>query len=608
MVIAHRLARASHGILGLVVAILRVASTSVAATPVSSGDAIETEILDDFEHDRTEHRQVLRTADGKRILLEAGAASAARLPAAPLALPAVHTAAVILFTFGPMQDRPWTPEELRSRVFTAPDSVDAFYQEQSGGQLTLRGIERTDGDVFGWYVVPFPASGCRYLEWEAAARAAAETEGHDLSGYDHLIFVWSPIDFDCTFAGRASLNGPLVYVNGNPSVANLAHEVGHNLGVLHASSAYCTDATGQQVSLSDTCVYSEYGDPFSVMAKGTHHMHAWHKGQLGFLDAAEAPGGTTVTVTESGAFTLAPSEEALPGTSQSLRVPRKRALDGTVLDYYYLELRAPFGTYFDAFPSDHPVVHGVSVRIAYDHPVLGNSILLDMTPGDALVEDQALPVGATFTDDVHGVAVTTLGVGPLGADVQIGITPDATPPTPPTNLRVISLGVSAARLVWVPATDNLGVTHQRVYRDGVQIGDTLGDVFQDTSATGDTTYVYHVVAEDLAGNTAASEFVALTMPHWSPIVQLDSPSDFSEVTSRNRVRVRGSVSSDQPIVRYEVWVDGLVVRTRRYLEPATARPIRRNLRLMGAAGPHTVEVRAYDASGQFGAMGVVVLE
>ena len=128
-----------------------------------------------------------------------------------------------------------------------------------------------------------------------------------------------------------------MYINGNPSVANLAHEMGHNLGVLHASSAYCTDATGQQVSVSDTCVYSEYGDPFSVMAKGTHHMRAWHKGQLGFLDAAEAPGGTTATVTESGAFTLVPSEEALPGTIQSLRVPRKRALDGTVLDYYYLE-------------------------------------------------------------------------------------------------------------------------------------------------------------------------------------------------------------------------------------------------------------------------------
>jgi hypothetical protein len=78
---------------------------------------------------------------------------------------------------------------------------------------------------------------------------------------------------------------------------------------------------------------------------------------------------------------------------------------------------------------------------------------------------------------------------------------DTTPPTAPSpvsataNLKRKQISVS-----WGRASDNVGVSGYRVWRDGVITAVTQGTVFADSAVTVGRTYTYAVEAYDAAGN------------------------------------------------------------------------------------------------------------
>ena len=77
---------------------------------------------------------------------------------------------------------------------------------------------------------------------------------------------------------------------------------------------------------------------------------------------------------------------------------------------------------------------------------------------------------------------------------------DTDPPTKPTN--VVASVVSATRidLTWTASSDNVGVAHYDIYRDGLAIGSSDEARFTDTTASPMTSYSYTVVAVDASGN------------------------------------------------------------------------------------------------------------
>ena len=86
------------------------------------------------------------------------------------------------------------------------------------------------------------------------------------------------------------------WTNGYMTLGVIGHEIGHNLGVHHASTLDCRNASNGRTPVTsrtaDDCSASEYGDPFSIMGNGTAGHHAWHRAQLGY------PIGTqTVSIT-----------------------------------------------------------------------------------------------------------------------------------------------------------------------------------------------------------------------------------------------------------------------------------------------------------------------
>jgi hypothetical protein len=322
--------------------------------------------------------------------------------------PSPKKVAVILANFSNDPAQPITADEARNRVFTSTTSANAYFKEQSFGVRSLTGVQRADGDVFGWYTITATNSPCDYSAWGNAARAAAQAAGVSLTGYDQIIHYFSRAP-SCSWSGVGQLPGRYSWINASSS-STIAHELGHNFGVHHASSLTCTSASGGRVPVSATCTSSEYGDPFDVMGRGYRHMNIYQKGRLGFLETAN-----TTTVAASGTFTVAPIAQKATGT-QALRVP----IPGTSQPqlYYYVEFRQPFG--FDSFTPTSSVVNGVLIHRAPAYTTLQRTQLLDLVPATTSFNDAALVVGTTFTDPTAPtITIRVTAVAPTGATVAV---------------------------------------------------------------------------------------------------------------------------------------------------------------------------------------------
>jgi Big-like domain-containing protein/gametolysin peptidase M11 len=342
-----------------------------------------------------------------------GIAHAARVAAGP------RKTAVVLINFTTDRSTPFSTDDARQVVFTAPTSVNAFYTDESYGAVSLVGELHSDGDVFGWYELDASGEGCPVETWASKARAAAAEDGFVRTNYDHVVYVF-PEQSSCGgWTGLGEIPGGQSWINGSLSTRVIAHELGHNMGLHHASSLSCTSG-GAPVTFSSTCTPDEYGDPFDVMGKKLRHNNAWHMRQTGFM-----PAGNERTVSADGTYTLT-SAIARGSGAQLLRVPR-----GDTGLYYDLELRSSGGVFEDYLSTD-PAVQGVTVHLDPDVEEITQSFLLDTTPGSSSgTADAALAAGRTFTDGDLSISVLSVSGTTAKVSVATAPPPDTTPPSAP---------------------------------------------------------------------------------------------------------------------------------------------------------------------------------
>jgi hypothetical protein len=301
-------------------------------------------------------------------------------------------------------------------VFTGTSSSNAYYKEVSFGIRSLTGVADATGDVFGWYTIDATNAGCAYQDWGTAARAKATAAGVNLTGYDHVVHYF-PRAASCQFSGVGQLPGKYNWINASGS-QTIAHELGHNFGIHHASSYRCLDGA-VPVTIGGTCTANEYGDPFDVMGSSYRHLSAYHKEKLGFLEPTNVQ-----TVTANGSFELAPLEQKATGL-QVLKLP----IAGTS-DFYYVEYRQPFG--FDSFRTTDPVANGILIRrISIPSRGVLQTKLLDNAPSTSSFSDAPLLVGKTFTDAAASISITLTARTAASATVQITLS--GMPPTPPPS-------------------------------------------------------------------------------------------------------------------------------------------------------------------------------
>jgi hypothetical protein len=261
---------------------------------------------------RARGREIFLAADGADAGVEVVAAAEAAVVAGEqrtLVMVVDYTDATVPCSF----------DFVRDVMFTDPalGSVADYYEEASFGQLWL------SGDVVGPYTIDYASTdSCLPYDWSMAADAAAQADGFDVRAYDRKIYVL-PASRTCGFAGLGS-------VGGRPSRSWVfrcdledvyGHELGHNLGMNHASTAT-----------------SQYGDTSDIMGMAGFELrqpNAPHKEQLGWIEPQKV-----LEVTASGRFDIAPlelhsSETVLP---QVLKIAKP-----DTGEHYHLSFRQPIG-------------------------------------------------------------------------------------------------------------------------------------------------------------------------------------------------------------------------------------------------------------------------
>jgi hypothetical protein len=332
----------------------------------------------------------------------------------PATTPPARNILVVLFNFKNDDRQHYPKEQIQQRVLTDPDSVRAFYQEQSYGLIQLAGKQNPKGDVTGWHTLDAYNIPCDTNRWSNMALEAARREGLDTTVYQHFIFYF-PASPACDFGGLATIGGRFTWIAG-ASISTMAHEFGHSFGLLHSNSLECRDKNLARVTVSDDCANVEYGHPFDLMGRGgLRHTNAYNKAVAGWLR-----GSNILVGSSSGSYHIV-AQERPSNDPQLLVVPRDTRTS------YYLDFRQPFG--FDNFASDGTVTTGVML-------MLGNNLrgrdapqswLLDTTPTTTSVIDAPLGVGKTFRDPDGFLSITLTRIAPEGADIQVQIlapTPD----------------------------------------------------------------------------------------------------------------------------------------------------------------------------------------
>lgn len=168
---------------------------------------------------------------------------------------------------------------------------------------------------------------------------------------------------------------------------------------------------------------------------------------------------------------------------------------------------------------------------------------------------------------------------------------DNTPPTTPTNVRVVSVAEDTITIAWDASTDNSGTIHAYI----------AGGIYHPETSTTKTftglvpnwTQTYRVQAMDPSGNLS---------PLSTPVTATTAPDTTAPTTPTN-LKVTGTGistvsltwdrSSDRWSFSYEVLEDGQVLAT--VPHPYTGTPSTTLRRI--PPGTHTFTVRARDFSG-----------
>jgi hypothetical protein len=518
--------------------------------------------------------------------------------------------AVILVNFQDNPSQPYTPEQVRQIIWTGERSVRAYYNEASFGQLELGSKLNPNGDVYGYYTIPYNEtnSACSYTTWGEAAMAQAKSAGVDLSGYTNIMFLWP--EAPCGWAGAAYLGGMYSYMNGSLGSSErllAAHELGHNLGLRHAHALSCHDAAGNAIPYNpdeSDCRLEEYGDIYDRMGSGPHYqLNNYFKGVLGWW-----PASAVQTATTTGTYLLQP-EETLGGGVQALRVIKQTYSNGSH-QYYYLEFRQP--SFFDNWSvirGTEWVEQGVTVRLGGEFSEATGSELLNMNPKVVPETNPefwwfaALMPGETYTDPTSGVAITTNSTSASGASVTVAFPGsgalDTAPPTVTITSPANGATASGSVAIAASASDELGVASVGLAVDGTTLATRTVSPYSaswNTTAVANGTHTITATATDSAGNSASTSVSVNVYNATVDTTPPKTPSGLSvKALSATQTALSWSPSSDNVAVTgYDIFRSGIFLATvtsTHFLDSG-----------LGTATAYGYQIRARDGAGNTSAL------
>ncbi len=233
-------------------------------------------------------------------------------------------------------------------------NVDGCYQDSSFGALGMGGAGYPGSalDVVRVAVTEASTIGsvCNYSAWGSAADKAAAAAGIALANYQHRVYV-VPSNVGCSWAGLAYVgcgNACQAWVKAYSGQVcgysdAYAHEIGHNLGMWHASTDTNNDGTLD-------CEYCDTSDFMGYALPNLRTQNGANKVMMGW-----ASGSRVVDGTAGGTFTIS----SLALTSAPFpQVVKVRANSG---DPYYLSYRTATG-YDQSMPSPATYLNRLNIH------------------------------------------------------------------------------------------------------------------------------------------------------------------------------------------------------------------------------------------------------
>jgi chitodextrinase len=201
--------------------------------------------------------------------------------------------------------------------------------------------------------------------------------------------------------------------------------------------------------------------------------------------------------------------------------------------------------------------------------------------------DTNLEPAVTYTYTVSAQD-TTGNSSAVSAEVS-AITRDATAPSAPSEGTTSAITETTTILSWAASTDNVGVGHYLVYRNGLQVGTTAELSFTDPSLSPATTYSYVIHAVDAAGNiSAASNAIMVTTPDTT--APAAATNLVASTTGQTAITLGWQAASDNVgVTQYLVFRDGIQI--------ATTSSTNYTNNGLTAATPYSYVVYARDAAG-----------
>lgn len=319
---------------------------------------------------------------------------------------------VILVNFVDDASQPYTSDFANDVIFR---ETSDFFLENSYGQTWLQ------GDVAGWYTIPFTSTVCDIFSIADYAKQAAQAAGYNLSAYTRYVYAFP--QNACGGLGLGTVGGvpSEAWIIGNLDLKTVSHELGHSFGLYHSHALECGN-----VVLGPQCSVFEYGDRIDTMGNiAAGHFNAFQKQLLGWLDYGISPSITKVQT--SGLYTVEPLE-SLGSGAKGLAILKSTDPATGQQSWYYVEYRRALG--FDSFlATNSNVLNGVLIHSG--SPSDGNSSnLLDMTPASGSQNwsdwsDPALEAGRSYYDPDSGITIAAVSVSGTAAVVSVNFASQA---------------------------------------------------------------------------------------------------------------------------------------------------------------------------------------
>lgn len=444
-------------------------------------------------------------------------------------------------------------DSVASYMFAETNSVARYFLDNTRGKTTFNGDVGNDGayDIHDVSINASAAADCNYSSWGSLADQQAQSIGLSLSLYRHVMYIL-PSNTNCGWLGLASLGGSRSWIKGG-SQGVLAHELGHNLGMHHASTDPENDGT----------INSEYGDQSCVMGSAYwRFLNAPHMTQLGTFSAFP---NQVVNVT-TGTYQLS-SLSADPETAPHPQVLRIQK--GTGSEYYYFSLRTPFS--YDATLSS-TYTRGVSV-----HRFVGGRSYYIKT----LAPDES------FEDSTNGIVVTAQSFSSdmQSIGVSVGVVCGSSAPTLTLSpSQVFGIPNSNTQVTWTLrnndnsycAATNFSLAGSSA--DGLSVGVSSSSVslapgasvsgnLSLSTANSSGSYSFSLVASDSDG--VSPDHINVSA-NGSFTIDLTAPSSVSNLSASiarsNNVNLTWSAASDSGsgVASYEVLRNGVRIGSSTY--------------------------------------------